>query len=170
MFGEEIEQIDVQTMPSTYEGYSVVGKIKIDSIDVEQYILNSSDDAAYEKGVVVLNNNGSINNYGNFAIAGHNYENIFGKLNELNLGDKITLIEKDYTETEYVVVSTDQVDPNNLECLLQDDSKIELTLITCSEDSVTRFVVKAIEKEQYEKTSLENVVENEIANITNEIE
>lgn len=135
----------VDSMIETHYGYDVLGKIKIDSIGVDQYILDSKQDLALEYGVTKLYG-GSINNYGNFCIAGHNKDGIFKRLEELNVGDTFTVVEPNYKETKYEVKSIYSVEADDLKCLLQDDTKIEITLITCENGSTTRLVVKAEEK------------------------
>ena len=131
-------------MISTHEGYDVLGKIVIEDLQVEQYILDSKEDAALDKGVIRLYG-GSINNYGNFCIAGHNKSGVFEKLIELEAEDTFTIIEPDFTETTYKITEIYSVEADDLKCLLQDDDKIEITLITCENASTTRLVVKAEE-------------------------
>ncbi len=135
---------NTQSMSSQYEGYKVLGQIKIDKIGISQYILDSTDDNALKKGVGKLYG-GSLNNYGNFCIVGHNYDEIFAKLSDLTQGDIITIIDKKMKESKYKITSITSVEPDNLECLTQNDSKIELTLITCQTGSTKRLVVKAEE-------------------------
>ena len=135
----------VPTLENTYEGFEVLGKIRIDKLNVEQYILNSRDNAALEEGVTKLYG-GDLNNYGNFCIAGHNYENIFQKLNELEVGDSFTIIDKNLEETEYEIKEIISVEPDDLSCLLPNEEAIEITLITCENVSTTRLVVKAEKK------------------------
>ena len=48
-------------------------------------------------------------------------------------------------ETEYQITEIYSSEAENLNCLLQDDEKIEITLITCENASTTRLVVKAEE-------------------------
>ena len=81
-------------MIETLEGCKVLGKIVIEDIKLEQYILDSVSDNALENGVGKLYG-GSLNNYGNLCLIGHNYEDIFEKLSELEVGDKITLIDRE---------------------------------------------------------------------------
>lgn len=131
-------------MISTHEGYDVLGKIVIEDLQVEQYILDSKEDAALDKGVIRLYG-GSINNYGNFCIAGHNKSGVFEKLIELEAEDTFTIIEPDFSETTYKITEIYSVEADDLKCLLQDDDKIEITLITCENASTTRLVVKAEE-------------------------
>ena len=144
----ETEQV-VSELPNTleeiYEGFEVLGKIKIEKLNVEQYILDSTDEEALEKGVIKLYGR-KLNNYGNFCIAGHNYEHVFQKLNELEIGDSFIIIDKNLLETEYEIKEIVSVEPDDLSVLLPNEEEIEITLITCENLSTTRLVVKAVKK------------------------
>lgn len=133
-----------ENMISVYQGYDVLGKIIIDEYGVEQYILDSKEDKALECGVIKLYG-GTLNNYGNFCIAGHNKSGIFEKLVEMEVGDTFKIIEPNYTETEYKITEIYSSEADNLKCLMQNDEKIEITLITCENASTTRLIVKAEE-------------------------
>ena len=154
-------------MISNIEGYNVLGQIVIDELDVKQYILDSTEDKALENGVIKLYG-GTLNNYGNFCIAGHDYDNIFKRLAELSVGDTFTIIDRDLEETEYEIKQIYSVEPNDLTCLMQDENKVEITLITCENGSTTRLIVKAEEKNQ--DTSYTNSLSNSSTqNIVNEM-
>lgn len=134
----------VEQMISVYQGYDVLGKIVIDEYKIEQYILDSKEDKALECGVTKLYG-GTLNNYGNFCIAGHNKEGVFEKLAEMEVGDTFKIIEPNYKETTYQITEIYSSEADNLKCLMQDDEKIEITLITCENASTTRLIVKAEE-------------------------
>lgn len=157
-------------MIETLEGYKVLGKIVIEDSKIEQYILDSTSDKALENGVGKLSG-GSLNNYGNLCLVGHNYENIFEKLSELESGDKIKLVDRDLKETIYKINNIFSIEPDNLECLLQDETKVELTLITCETGAATRLVVKAEETSEDDIDTNENqnanTVNSNTANETN---
>lgn len=127
-----------------HNGYDVLGKIIIEELEVEQYILDSTEDAALDNGVIRLYG-GSLNNYGNFCIAGHNKNGVFEKLSEMEIGDFFTVVEPDLKETKYKITEIYSAEADDLKCLLQDDEKIEITLITCENASTTRLIVKAEE-------------------------
>lgn len=131
-------------MIATHQGYDVLGKIVIDEFEVDQYILDSKEDSALEAGVIKLYG-GSLNNYGNFCIAGHNKTGIFEKLNEMEVGDTFKIVEPNLTETSYQITEIYSAEADDLKCLLQSDDKIEITLITCENGSTTRLIVKAEE-------------------------
>ena len=133
-----------EKMISTYQGYDVLGKIIIDEFNVEQYILDSKEDNALDCGVTKLYGS-SLNNYGNFCIAGHNKTGVFEKLSEMEVGDEFKVIEPNLTETKYKITQIFTAEPDDLKCLMQDENKIEITLITCENASTTRLIVKAEE-------------------------
>lgn len=160
---KEEEKLPVENTPKmseTIEGYKVLGKIKIENLNIEQYILDSTDIKALQNGVGRIDNGASLNNYGNFCIAGHNNSKIFEELNKLKVDDEFVLIDKKMEETIYKVTEILEVEPDNLECLLQDENKIEVTLITCKDGATTRLVVKAEEKDTIEDNTSTEVEED----------
>lgn len=156
-------------MIETFAGCKVLGKIVIDDIKIEQYILDSTSDNALENGVGKLYG-GSLNNYGNLCLIGHNFEDIFEKLSELEVGDKIKLVDRELEETTYKINNIFSIEPDNLECLLQDETKVELTLITCETGAATRLVVKAEEVDENDVDIDENAntVDSNTVNVNTE--
>jgi len=150
---EEQTEVVEKKMESSIEGYKVLGKIKIDKIEVEQYILDSTDEKALKAGVGKLNG-GSLNQIGNFAIVGHNFDKFFKRLPELRVGDTIVIIDKNMKETSYNVTDINEVDPDDLTPLLTQIGKTEITLITCQDGATKRFVIKA-EKTKVDSTKTE---------------
>lgn len=147
---EEQTEVVEKKMESSIEGYKVLGKIKIDKIEVEQYILDSTDEKALKAGVGKLNG-GSLNQIGNFAIVGHNFDKFFKRLPELRVGDTIVIIDKNMKETSYNVTDINEVDPDDLTPLLTQIGKTEITLITCQDGATKRFIIKA------EKTKVDSI-------------
>lgn len=150
---EEQTEVVEKKMESSIEGYKVLGKIKIDKIDVEQYILDSTDEKALKAGVGKING-GSLNQIGNFAIVGHNFDKFFKRLPELRVGDTIVIIDKNMKETSYNVTDINEVDPDDLTPLLTQIGKTEITLITCQDGATKRFIIKA-EKTKVDSTKTE---------------
>ena len=137
---EETSSADVEE-PKT-EKYPVLGKIVIDKIEVEQPILETVEEDALAQGVIKLYGD-DLNQEGNFCIAGHNYDNIFKRLNELEVGDEIEIVDVDEQSTKYKVTQTASIEPTDLELLRKEAGKVQITLITCEDASTKRFVVKA---------------------------
>ena len=92
--------VDVSDMPDKIHGYSVVGKIVIDKLNVSTYILKLPS-----RETDVINDTlkygateywgPEINEIGNYCITAHNYANVFGKIHSLNVGDTFYLVGKD---------------------------------------------------------------------------
>lgn len=88
------------------------------------------------------------NKVGNFCIVGHNYRNskFFSKVPTLENGDIIELTDTKGKTVKYMVYSKYVVDPNDKSCTSQyTNGKREVTLITCTNDSKQRYVIKATE-------------------------
>ena len=90
-----------------------------------------------------------INEVGNYCIVGHNYRNsrFFSKVPTLVNGDIIQIVDfSGSTENlvEYEVYDKYEVVPEDTSCTSQEtDGKTEITLITCTNDSQKRVIVKA---------------------------
>lgn len=85
------------------------------------------------------------NQVGNFCIAGHNYKDdrFFSDLYKLEIGDKVQLTDKQNNKLMYKVYDKFEIYEDDLSVTSQDtDGKIELTLITCTNNSRKRLVVK----------------------------
>lgn len=148
--------ITEEKMAERIAGYQVLGKIIIKDLNVEQYILNSTEEEALKNGVGKLYG-ATLNNYGNFCIAGHNFDKVFKDLGELEIGDEFTIVDKNLDETTYEIKDIYTVEPDDLKCLMQNDDKIEITLITCENGATTRLIVKAEEKSNVKYNTNENV-------------
>lgn len=157
-----VENVE-EKMITTLDGYDVLGKVVIEKINIEQYILDSIEEKALEKGIGKIYG-GSLNNYGNLCLIGHNYDNIFARLPELEVGDEITLVDDDLEETKYEINEIFSIEPDNLECMIQPEDKIELTLITCETGATTRLVIKAEEKAENTEDTENEAVTNEVTN------
>jgi len=139
--------VEEEIMPVAIEGYPVLGQLLIEKLEVEQYILDSTEDKALENGVVKLYG-GKINQIGNFCIAGHNYDKVFKKLNELEIEDTICIISRKGEKVEYAITGIFDIEPEDLTCLLSNEEVEEVTLITCENGAMTRLVVKAEKVEE----------------------
>lgn len=148
--------ITEEKMAERVAGYQVLGKIVIKDLNVEQYILNSTEEEALKNGVGKLYG-ATLNNYGNFCIAGHNYENVFKDLTEMEVGDEFIIVDKNLEETTYEIKEIYTAEPDDLKCLMQNEDKIEMTLITCESGATTRLIVKAEEKSNVKYNTNENV-------------
>lgn len=139
----EVEENDeTDKMLEQIDGYDVLGQIVIEKIGLEQYILDSTESKAMEKYPVKLYGE-TLNSEGNFCIAGHNYEEIFARLNELEVGDEFYIVDKEDVIQDYKIVEITEVEPTDLNCLMPVSDKIQVTLITCKEGATKRLVIRA---------------------------
>lgn len=89
------------------------------------------------------------NEVGNFCIVAHNYRNakFFSKVPELENGDIVEITDLNNRTIQYVVYDKYVVREDDRTCSSQKtDGRKEVTLITCTDDSENRVVVKATEK------------------------
>lgn len=130
------------TMEKTLNGYDVLGKIKINNLGIDTYIVDSIESEALKVAAGKING-GEINEEGNFCIIGHNYDEIFAKLLEIEKEENIILVDTDNNECVYKVTDVYTVEPEDLKPLLDVTDKTVLTLITCETTGTTRLVVVA---------------------------
>lgn len=128
-----------------YKGYVVSAKLEIPKIKLDTYVLDEKSEEAM--WVCPTKYYGpEPNEVGNYCIAAHNYdkENMFNHIIELEIGDKIYLTDNKNGRIEYRVYDIYKTEPENTEPLMQDTGKTEITLITCSDYSSKRIIVKAV--------------------------
>lgn len=127
--------------------YNMVGQINIPSINSNYPILSETTDALLKISVCKFWGC-EPNEVGNLCIAGHNYRNtrFFSKVPGLTVGDKIEITDLSGRIIEYSVYDKFTVDPTDVSCTSQlTNGKKIVTLITCTNDSKQRVVVKAKE-------------------------
>ena len=89
------------------------------------------------------------NEVGNFCIVGHNYRNskFFSKVPDLQIGDTIEITDLKKRTITYVVYDKYEVVPEDKACTDQrTNGRKEVTLITCTNDSKKRVIVKCVEQ------------------------
>lgn len=132
-----------------YKGYDVIAKLEIPAISLETYVLKTYSNESLNISVVKfwgVNPNTS----GNFCIAGHNFKNknMFYDLKKLSVGDNLFVIDNNVGRVEYEIYNIYKVFPEDVSCLSQKtEGEKQVTLITCTNDSKERIIVKAKEKE-----------------------
>ena len=137
------EIVDVD-MPDYIQGYGVLGQIVIDEIDMENYILDSTDD--YSLNLAVTKFYGpDLNKRGNFVITGHNARGLFNNLKKLEVGDTFYIIDKETEEkVTYRINEKKTISPTDLDCLNQDtNNKRVVTLITCNTRGIDKTYAKS---------------------------
>ena len=147
-----VEVVENINMPDKIENYNVLGKIVIDKVGIEQYILEVPNKEqtmeALELGVIKFYApDFNLNESGNFCIEGHNYQEIFGHLMNIEKDDTFYIIDKTNSKkVTYKIYDKYTVYPDNLDSLNQEtNDKREVTLITCTPGNLTRLIIKARE-------------------------
>lgn len=142
-----------KTKQQSASGYTYVvdGKITIPKLNLEYAILDGESDSEAEteellKTSPVKFHGPEINEVGNYCIVGHNYRNskFFSKVPTLVNGDVIQITDSVGNMIQYQIYDKYIVDPTDVSCTSQNtDGKKEITLITCTDDSKQRVIVKA---------------------------
>ena len=130
---------------SNGEEYSKVAEINIPKINVKYAVLSETSDALLKISPCKFWGPNP-NEVGNFCIVGHNYRNsrFFSKVPKLEVGDIIELTDLSGRKLSYEVYDKYTVDPTDVSCTTQlTNGKKEVTLITCTNDSKQRVIVKA---------------------------
>lgn len=137
--------VKAQLISTEYKGYKVSAKIQIPKIDLETYVFEEYDEEAM--WICPTKYFGPApNEVGNYCIAAHNYnkKNMFNHIIELEEGDEIILSDNKNGSVKYAVYDVYKVKPTQVEVLSQEtNGKTEMTLITCSDYSSNRIIVKA---------------------------
>lgn len=131
-----------------YKGYKVISKLEIPKIDLETYVLEKYLEETLNVSVVKFYG-ANPNEIGNFCIAGHNFKNknMFRNLKNLSIGDNLFIIDNKKGRVEYEIFDIYIVNPKDVACLSQETKgEKQVTLITCTNDSKERIIVKAREK------------------------
>lgn len=136
-----------ENIEKIYKGYNVCAKLNIPAIQLETYILSTYSKEALNISVTKFWGSNP-NRVGNFCVAGHNFinKNMFRNLRKLKIGDRLTISDNEIGKVEYEIFEINTVIPEDVSCLdacFQGEK--EVTLITCTNDSLKRVIVKAKE-------------------------
>lgn len=137
---------EVQTTTSGTQ-YSTVAIVNIPKINVNYPVLSEASDELLK---IAPNKfwGPNPNEVGNFCIVAHNYRNtkFFSKVPTLENGDIVELTDLTGRTLKYAVYDKYSVDPEDVACTSQlTGGKKEVTLITCTNDSKQRVIVKCTE-------------------------
>ena len=146
------QQAEIKTTQSGYQ-YKTIATIEIPKINVNYPILQGETGSIEETEALLKMSpckyhGPEPNEIGNFCVVGHNYRNskFFSKVPTLVSGDTIKITDLTGRAITYVVYDKYTVDPNDTSCTTQlTGGKKEVTIITCTDDSKLRVVVKCKE-------------------------
>lgn len=130
-----------------YNNYVMIGYIEIPKINIKYPILEKETVSSLEQSVAVrYPDNPQINKPGNVVIAGHNYRNgqFFSKLENVSTGDKIKITDANGKTLIYTVYEKYETTPEDVAYITRNvGENTEITLVTCTDDSNARIIVKA---------------------------
>ena len=140
----------VQTTSGGFR-YTTIATVSIPKLNLQYPVLDGETDSAEETEALLKISPTKFwgpepNEVGNFCIVGHNYRNtkFFSKVPTLVSGDIITLTDLSGRTIQYKVYNKYEVAPTDVSCTTQlTNGRKEVTLITCTDDSKHRVVVKA---------------------------
>ena len=148
--GVEEEQASISKEDEAIlEEGGVIGIIEIPSIDIRYPVMEGTGADVLNAGIGHMPETVGIGESGNCVLCGHNgsrYGTFFTPLNQISIGDNVTVIDKNGQTHIYEVTDTEVVNPYDNSIKTQGTEK-ELTLFTCSQKGTMRFVVRCIYKE-----------------------
>ena len=120
------------------------GRILCEKINLDYYIYNTYS----EENLKILPckfSGGDLGEDTNICIIGHNYfdNRFFSNLNELEIGDIITLKDLEENTYEYTVYEKYEANESDTEKVIENKIGRELTLCTCTYNKDFRLVIKA---------------------------
>ena len=141
-----------QTTKDGYQ-YTTIATINIPKINLNYPILDGETDSVEETEALLKISPTKFwgpepNEVGNFCIVGHNYRNtlFFSKVPTLEKGDIVQITDLSGRTIDYRIYNKYEVDPTDVTCTTQlTNGQKEITLITCTNDSQYRVIVKARE-------------------------
>lgn len=144
---------DKYSISTIYSDFSLsdsffIGSIYIPKINIDYPIIHTSNTDNLKISPCKFYG-ANPNEYGNFCIAGHNYNNsmFFSNLKNLNINDSIFITDSSNKTLEYIVYNKLEVSENDTSILYSSNSFVrELTLITCTNKNNNRLIIKALEK------------------------
>lgn len=134
--------------PVTVDGYQVMGKLEIPKLEATLPVIAYTDDEALKVSVCYYQ--GPMpGEPGNLVITGHNFANgaHFGRLDELEKDDVVTLSMPDGSKYAYKVTGKRNIKPDNPEALDDYVGSHVLTLMTCTNHGNERLLVSCGQEE-----------------------
>lgn len=127
--------------------YSVLGVVNIPKINSKYPIIAETTDALLKVSVCKFWG-ANPNEVGNLCIVGHNYKNskFFSKVPTMVVGDIVEITDLSGKTLQYKAYDIYTVEPSDTRCTTQlTQGKKEVTLITCTNDTKQRVIVKCTE-------------------------
>jgi sortase A len=129
-------------------GYSVIARLDIERLALSLPVLSKTSAKALQVSVCYYSGP-EPGADGNLVITGHNYRNgaHFGRLDELRVGDTVSLTTPEGKRYVYRVTDRRIIAPNYIKAVEEYEGKSALTLLTCTDRGNKRLIVKCAETE-----------------------
>ena len=134
-YKEVIDNIIEDKNQSIYDGYIYIPKLNYKNVISINNVLD-------ENKIYMLSDKSIINNdYGNIILAGHNNKYVFSNIYNLYIGDEVIISDFE-NKYSYIIYEIKYVNVKDKSVLDNVYDKRILTLITCTNNTQTRFIVK----------------------------
>lgn len=150
----EKQKLQIATATSTYiapdgKEYESIGIISIPKLNIKYPILSKTTDALMKISACKFHGSNP-NEVGNLCIIAHNYRRkgvFFSDVPDLEIGDIVEIQDLSQRTIQYEVYDIHTVLPNNrADTTQKTNGRKEVTLITCTDDSQQRVIVRCKEK------------------------
>lgn len=151
---DSLTNLQMSTATSTYTApngkkYDTIGIVKIPKLNITYPILAKTTDALMKVAPCKFHG-ASPNEVGNLCIIAHNYRRkgvFFSDVPTLTIGDIVEIQDLSQRTIQYEVYDVHTVLPDNVADTTQrTNGRKEVTLITCTNDSEQRVIVRCREK------------------------
>lgn len=122
---------------ATIDGYDYVGFLSLETLGLELPVM--SDWSYPQLKLSPCRYYGSVRG-GDLVICAHNYQQHFGRLSDLAVGDSVLFTDMDGVVTAYTVAETEVLQPTAVEEMTSGD--YDLTLFSCTYGGKTRVTVR----------------------------
>lgn len=122
---------------ATIDGYDYVGFLSLETLGLELPVM--SDWSYPQLKLSPCRYYGSVRG-GDLVICAHNYQQHFGRLSDLAVGDSVLFTDLDGVVTSYTVAETEVLQPTAVEEMTSGD--YDLTLFSCTYGGKTRVTVR----------------------------
>ena len=141
-----IIEVKTYALESSYEGFEVVGEMRIDKINIQYPILRQANTDSLKVSLGLMYGNG-INETGNTVIIGNNYGDgrFFSNLKDVEIGDKIIITALNDTTENYTIYKKYETSAEDTSYYdINTNGAKDITLVTPKvEDNTKRTVVVA---------------------------
>lgn len=143
---KESKSADNSAYAAVFAEGDVIAILEIEVLGIRYPVVEGTSASVLNKAIGHMSETAMVGENGNCVLCGHNgsrYGEFFTKLNQIEAGDEVTVLDRDGVLHSYKVVECFVVSSYDNSIKTQSGEE-ELTLFTCAERGTKRFVVKCI--------------------------